>query len=184
MDRTAAAEAVKARRLEGWVLDHGAAILRTCFLYLSDRSLAEDAAQDTFLKAWQNMDQFDGSRGTSEKAWLMRIAINTCHDLHRSRWFRHVDMRKALEDLPPRYLRVEDPEQDELILDIMALPRKQKEVILLYYYQEMRLEEIAQALGVRASTVHYRLKKARTLLKNQLTGGDAHAGKANQTSHR
>ena len=175
MEHAAAAEAVNARRLKGWVMDYGTAILRTCFIYLADRGLAEDAAQDTFLKAWEKMDQFDEGRGTSEKAWLMRIAINTCHDYHRSRWFRHVDMRTALEDLPPRYLQAEDPDQEDLILDIMALPRKHKEVILLYYYQEMTLEEIATALNIRPSTVHYRLKKARALLKQQLTGG-AHEG--------
>lgn len=177
MDRAAAAEAAREKRLEGWVMAYGSAILRTCFLYLSDRSLAEDAAQDTFLKAWEKMDQFDESRGASEKTWLMRIAINTCHDLHRSRWFRHVDMGKALEDLPPRYLQAEDAkQQEELIVAIAALPRKLKEVVLLYYYQGMNLEEAAQVLGVRPSTVHYRLKKARVMLKTKLTGGDAHDG--------
>ena len=97
---------------------------------------AEDASQDTFLKAWRAMDQFEKRHGANEKTWLMRIAINTCHDYYRSKWFRNTNLEKALEDLPQRYLRVE-PKDITLTMDVMRLREPLKQVILLYYYQNL-----------------------------------------------
>ena len=170
MNRAVAAETVREKRFNQWVQDHGDAILRTCFVYLSNASDAEDAMQDTFLKAWKAMDQFEQRHGANEKTWLMRIAMNVCHDYHRSKWFRKVDLKKALEELPPRYLRVE-PEDITLTMDVMRLPETLKQVILLYYFQEFTLREVAEVLGISVSTAHYRLRKAEKLLKLQLTGG-------------
>lgn len=127
--------------------------------------------QDTFLKAWKAMDGFLEQEAHSAKAWLLRIAINRCRDYQRSRWFRHVDRTQALEDLPQHYLQVE-AEDRSLFLTILGLPVKQKQVILLYYYHRMPMQEVAQVLGVAVSTVHARLKKAEQALKMTLTGGD------------
>ena len=74
------------RWLEGAMARWEQSLLRTCFAYLGDLSLAEDAVQETFLKAWKNLDRFRGE--ASEKTWLLRIAINTCKDVRRSAWFR------------------------------------------------------------------------------------------------
>ncbi len=162
-------EAAKKQRFEQWVRQYSQSVLRTCFIYLADKSMAEDAMQDTFLKAWKAMDQFERRNDAGEKTWLMHIAINVCRDYHRSRWFRHVDMGKALEELPGRYLATA-PEDKTLMMDIMRLPAKQKQVILLYYYHEMTLREVADTLGIAPSTVHHRLKKAEALLKIVLEG--------------
>lgn len=159
------------QRLESWVRTYGDAVLRICFVYLADASQAEDAMQDTFLRAWHAMSRFEGRNGCSEKTWLMRIAMNVCRDYRRSRWFRHMDLRRALDELPA-HLTAIFPEDRLLMLDILRLPTKYKQVILLYYYQDMTLEEIAQTLQTSRSTVHHRLKKAEALLKTTLTGGD------------
>ena len=151
---------------------YGNAVLRTCFVLLADAKLAEDAAQDTFMRAWNAMEQFESRNGCSEKTWLMKIAVNVCRDYHRTRWFRHVDLRQSLEELPPHMLAV-TPEDRLLMLDILRLPSKYKQVLLLYYYQDLTLEETAQALHMSRSTVHHRLKKAEALLRSTLTGGDA-----------
>ncbi len=154
------------QRLERWVNDYSDAILRMCFVYLRDRQQAEDAMQDTFLKAWRHMAQM--SDETGERAWLMRIAINTCHDYHRSRWFKHIDLRRELEDIAPA---VDASEEDHaLLMDVYALPEKYKQVLLLYYYQEMTLEETAQSLCISRSAAHRRLVRARELLRGHLTG--------------
>lgn len=57
---------------------------------------------------------------------------------------------------------------------VMSLPHKYKEVVLLYYYQGLNLMEISEALGVAASTISTRLKKAREKLRRELEGGQAH----------
>ena len=100
MSNAVAAETVKDRRFMLWVKAYSDAILRTCFVYLSNVQDAEDAMQDTFLKAWKAMDQYEERNGASEKAWLLKIAVNVCHDYHRSKWFRKIDLQKALEELP------------------------------------------------------------------------------------
>lgn len=159
--------------LETWLREYGTSILRTCFVCLSDMRDAEDALQETFLKAWRAMDRYERRNGASEKTWLTHIAINVCRDMRRTRWFRHVDMRRALEEIPEG-MACALPEDRSLLLDIMQLPDKYKQPLLLYYYQDMTMEETAQALGMSKSTVYNRLKKAESILKLQLTGGDCY----------
>ena len=125
--------------------------------------------QDTFLKAWHCMEQFEGRNGGSEKTWLMRIAINTCRDYRRSKWFRNVDMSKAIEELP-LHLDTILPEDRILLMDILRLPEKYKQVILLYHYQELTLREVAEVFGISYSSAQRRLRKAQGLLKQTLTG--------------
>lgn len=157
-------DTIDEQRLARWINEYGDSILKICFVYLADRSLAEDATQDTFLKAWRHMRQFEKRSDLSEKSWLMRIAINTCHDYHRTRWFRHVDMRRALDDLPMDAISIDDADRS-LFLDISAMPERYKQVVLLRFYQEMSIDEIALALRIGPSAVRYRLRKALRMLK-------------------
>ena len=61
--------------MERLMAQHGDSLLRMCYMLLRDRELARDAAQESFLKAYRALDTL--REGDSEKAWLMRIAINT-----------------------------------------------------------------------------------------------------------
>lgn len=151
------------------VEDHQAALLRTCYVVLKDYALAEDAVQETFLKAYRAMDTFRGDCG--EKTWLMRIALNTCRDMKRVAWLRHVDRRVTPEQLPQACVPFE-ARDDSIVQSILRLPRKEREVLLLYFYQDMTLEEIGQAMGLSKSTISARLKRAKAKLRAVLEGGD------------
>ena len=155
-------------RLNHMVLTYEKDLLRLCCVYLRDIELARDAVQETFLKAYRRMDHFEGK--ASEKTWLMRIAINTCKDMLRGGWLRHVDRAAVLDDLP---LPVDPPGIGQIALTsaIMALPRKQMEVILLNCQQGMTIRETARALGITPPAVINRLKKARNALRIELEGG-------------
>ena len=151
--------------LERLMTQYGTQLLRMCCLHLRDVSLAEDAVQDTFVKAYRRLD--DLSDDSRERAWLMRIAINTCKDVRKSAWFRHIDRSTALDQLP------EDSypftmQDDTLTRAVMALKPMLKEAVLLCWYQELPAEEAAQALGISRSTVYNRLEKAKKLLKKEL----------------
>ena len=163
------------QKLSQWIEAYSDSILRTCYLYLSDQDQAKDALQDTWIKAWKHMDDFDRRGIVHEKAWLLRIAINICRDYRRTAWFRHIDRKTALEELPQRFVAVE-PEDHSLTLMVMDLPDRLKQVILLYYYQGLTMLETAEALGTSQTTVHRRLKKAEELLKVSLEGGVAYEG--------
>ena len=163
--------AASVQRLEQWLEQYGSGILRTCYVYLKDAALAQDAMQDTFVKAWQKMDTFEGRGGASPKTWLTHIAVNVCRDYRRSRWFKWVDMRKSIEEMPVA-VRQATLEERELFESVMALPDKYREAVLLYYYQELTLEETAQVMNMSRSTVHHRLQKARQMLKLSLERSD------------
>ena len=151
------------------VEQHQAALLRTCYVILRDYALAEDAVQETFIKAYKAAGSFRGDCG--EKTWLMQIAMNTCRDMKRRAWFRRVDRRITPEQLPEASVPFE-PLDDGIIQSIMRLPYKEKEVLLLYYYQDMTLNEIGQSLGLSVSTISTRLTRARKKLKMALEGGE------------
>jgi len=142
-------------------------LMRLCYLYLHDVHLAEDAVQETFIKASRALADFRGE--SSEKTWLTRIAIRTCYDIRRNSWFRYINRRVTPEMLPET---VEpSSEQDQtLTVAVMNLPRKLKETIILYYYQDMTTVEIAEMLGITQPTVSYRLKQGREKLRAQLEG--------------
>lgn len=142
-----------------------ATLARSCCLILHDAALAEDAVQETFIKAYKTLDSFRGE--CSEKTWLTRIAVNVCRDMLRAGWFRHVDRRVTPDALPdaPSFAT---PSDDALTLAIMKLPRKLREAVVLYYYQGMDMQETAAALNCAVSTVSLRLKQARKALRTDL----------------
>ncbi|MDO5377764.1 MAG: sigma-70 family RNA polymerase sigma factor [Clostridia bacterium] len=146
---------------------YGDSIKRMCCVYLRDLGAAEDAAQETFIKAFEHIDQLLGGGVRSEKAWLTRIAINTCKDMLRSSWMRHIDRRQAIEELP---LSVMPRHEDSIALTqaVMALPPKLREIVLLYYYQDMNLRACAEALDISAPTATRRLQQAQARLKAEL----------------
>ena len=158
--------------LETWLREYGTSILRTCFVCLSDMRDAEDALQETFLKAWRAMDRYERRNGASEKTWLTHIAINVCRDMRRTRWFRHVDRAVEIENLP---LPVSPPSAEHIALTqaIMRLKGKYREVVLLHCDQGLTVRDTAKALGIAAPAVINRLKKARAALAEALGEGDA-----------
>lgn len=151
------------------VNEYQSALKNLCYMMLHDEALAEDAVQETFIKAYKGLAAFRGDCG--QKTWLMRIAVNTCRDMQRSGWFRHVDRRVSPDMMPDQ--AAESPEEsEELAQAIVALPDKYKEVVLLYYYQDMTIKEIAQTLSIAQSSVFNRLKRAEKKLRTALEGRD------------
>ena len=161
------------QKLSEWIEQYSDPILRTCYLYLSDMQMAEDALQETWIKAWKYMDDPSRKPVANEKAWLLRIAVNTCKDYRRTAWFRHVDRQNALEDLPPRFVAAE-PADNSVSMIVMDLPDKYKQIILLYYYQGLTIQETASVLGLSVAAIHRRLRKAEALLKSALERGELH----------
>lgn len=147
---------------------YGDAMLRMCYLSLHDVMLAEDAVQDSFLKAYQKWHTFRGE--CSKKTWLMRIAVNTCRDYRRRAWMWWNDRRVDVEQLILPGGTPVDSADDTVIRAVMALPPREKEAVLLKYYQQMKLGEIAQALDIPEGTVTSRLNRARDRLRRQLEG--------------
>ena len=144
---------------------HQTALLRMCYLNLHDREMAEDAVQETFIKAYRALPFFRGA--CNPKTWLMRIAINTCRDIQRGSWLKHISRTVALDQLaePSEYF---SEDAVAVNLEIARLPVKLREAVLLYYYQNMGIEEVAEALGIAVSSASERLKRAKEKLRYAL----------------
>ena len=140
-------------------------LLHLCFAYLGDPALAEDAVQETFFRAWKGYGRFRGE--AQEKTWLTRIAINACKDLMKSAWARKTDRSVTPDALPEGSVPFQ-ARDDTVTRAVLALPPKLKEAVLLRWYQGLTLEEMARVLRLPRSTVNYRLKKAKALLRDEL----------------
>lgn len=156
-------------RLTRLVATCQAPLLRLCFAYLHDEESAKDAVQETFLKAYRHFSSFNG--GSSEETWLYRIAINTCKDMRRSSWFRHIDRSVSLDSIPEPTAAPEAGES-ELTLEIMKLPIKLREAALLCWFRGMSYKEAADVLGISFQAVSGRLNRARKKLRIHLEGSD------------
>ena len=143
---------------------YGNDLLRICFLYLRDYHMAEDALQDTFEKAIRAFPRFRGE--CAEKTWLTRIAINVCKNKLRAPWHkRRVDDADFCARLAETKPTEEGENSESLALAISKLSPKYKEVVLLFYYEEMQLKEIAGTLHIPEATVSTRLLRAREELR-------------------
>lgn len=149
----------KEKQLEEWISRYSSAVLKLCFMYLGSTEMAKDAMQDTFVKVWKHMDQFQSRHELSAKAWIIKIAVNTCRDYQRTAWFRHIDMRQSIDELPEPIEPAAEISRD-LFMDVMNLPAKYKQVILLHHFHNLNLSETSLALGISRTSVSKRLKKA------------------------
>ena len=146
-------------------------LLRLCYAYLHDRELAKDAVQETFMKVYRNLGSFDGR--SSEKTWLNRIAINTCKDLRRSGWFRHMDRTVTPDMIPEKAYPVTEREES-ITVAVMELPVKLRETALLCWLQGMTSQEAADTLGISHQAVSSRLNRARRKLQSVLERSAEH----------
>ena len=155
--------------LERLMDTYGDGITRMCYLYLKDWYLAEEATQETFIKAYRYFDTFRNE--ASEKTWLTQIAINTCKNYARTSWFKRVQVGTTKKEESIGSFEEEllsTIEQNEVLNQVSRLQHKYKEVILLYYYQEMKVSEIAEILDISEGTVKMRLNRARKKLRECL----------------
>ena len=151
--------------IERLMEQYGSSLLRMCALYLKDADLAQDAVQETFIRAYRHLDNYRGE--SSEKTWLTAIAMNVSRDMLRTAWFHHQSRSTDIDALPEQPADFEFPD-NTVLAEVMRLPAKYREVILLRYYEGLKLKEVASALGLSDSRVRSRLNKANELLRDRL----------------
>lgn len=139
------------------ILDaYGNMLLRLCTVMLGNADDAEDALQETIIRYFRKAPTFENKE--HEKAWLLKVASNQCRDMLRLR-IRHpkIDIESA-QDLAAE-------SSDSGILEaLMTLPEKFRLVLLLYYVEEYRIDDIAKFIRKTPSAVKMRLHKGRKLL--------------------
>jgi RNA polymerase sigma-70 factor (ECF subfamily) len=161
-----------------------------CYRMLGSYDDAEDAVQETFVRAWRAHDSFDGGPGV--RAWLYRIATNTCLDAIRrtNRRLSHLGSFAEvpwLSPYPDRMLDLVAPSADEpdavavaretvelaYIAVIQLLPARQRAVLLLRDVLDWSAGATAAALEISVAAANSALQRARATLREQLPERDA-----------
>ena len=152
--------------IEHYVESYSDYLYHMAYMYTKDRFVAEEIVQDVFIIFYKSR-QFEGR--ASVKTYLTRIVINKSYDYIRKQKIRQLVTLEAFKTTKSaEYKLIQQYEQDEIIASILQLPLKYREVIFLYYYEEMSAVDISATLHITASTVRTRLQRAREKLKVSL----------------
>lgn len=153
-----------------------ARILAFCHAKVRSGPAAEDLAQEALLRGYRGLSSL--AEPESFGCWLHGIALRVCLDWLKRKEHQQVGFASAgidgdalIEPGEPPLDRLARQEQlQSLVREVEALPDECREVIMLYYYDDVTYQEIGDALGVSAATVNARLTKARNLLRQRLSG--------------
>lgn len=163
-------QAGDAAAIETLVHTYQSGMYRLALLLLDDPAEADDAVQEAFLSAFRALHTYQGS--ASLKTWLMAILVNESHDRLRkkSRLTRLKTRLQAFyllrEDPPyPEKTAIQHEADRDVWQAIQALGEKHRLPVILRYYQELSVAEIAQMLAISEGTVHSRLNTARERLR-------------------
>jgi RNA polymerase sigma-70 factor, ECF subfamily len=168
------------KQFEDLTMPFAKELYRLAFWRLGSRLDAEDAVQETFLRAYRSFKTFE--KGTNVKAWLNRILINTVNDSLRKKiqcpdTSSFDENSEEIDSIQSQSSSLRDPElmmieQDcdsALLLVLQKLPSTLLQPLLLRELQDMSYEEISTVLGIPQGTVMSRLFRARRTLRDRLS---------------
>ena len=146
--------------------EYGEYCLRLAYLYTKDWALAEEIAQDTFLAYYKQHFR----QQSSIKTYLTRIVINKSKNALRFKWAKKRQPIYIEPELIPsnEHTYLQKEQQQTLTNALLQLPIKYREPIILHYYQQFSVSEIADMLTTKENTVKTRLKRGRDQLKQLL----------------
>lgn len=154
-------------------------IYAVAYRYMRNKEDAEDVVQDTFIKAFNALEQFNDQSGTALISWLYRIAINTSIDLLRKKKKMKTKLSNPyLQDQAYAKTATDDPADADVIRDareriaavLDQLTSKQRMVFVLRHFQHFSLKEIALHMNCSTGGVKKQLFRAVSMVKNELKG--------------
>ncbi len=165
----------RSEAFEKIVEEYQSMVFTICVNMLKERALAEEAAQDVFVKVYKNLKSF--ARKSSFKTWIYRIAYRTAIDYHRKKRYHNVSidqqdqpMQLADDHSNAQELLERQDEMKTLESAMKQLDNDDNLLLSLYYFQEKNIQEVAKITGLTESNVKIKLfrirKKLRSLLQN------------------
>ena len=153
-------------------------VYNLCYRMLGEGGSAEDASQETFWRAWQNLNRYDPQR--SFITWLLSIAAHFCIDQQRKRRvslfeldeFPDFDISNPLEPTPEKVVTLNE-EDAALHTLINQLSPQDRAAVILKYWNDCSEEEISQMLSLTVSAVKSRLHRARRQLAEMISSGQS-----------
>ncbi|GAB2921572.1 RNA polymerase sigma factor [Paraburkholderia jirisanensis] len=146
---------------------------------LGDRMEAEDVAQEAFLRIWQHAPRWREGEARFD-TWLHRVALNLCYDRLRKQPDEPADeLPDSADPAPLPDVRLEARSRAARVqAALAALPVRQREALVLNYYQELSNVEAASLMGITVDALESLLARARRNLRAQLAGSDRPAGQS------
>ena len=156
----------KKERLEQIFRDYYQLIYRVAFSQVKNHADAEDITQEVFLKIIRHDMRYQSME--HERAWIVRVTVNLCRDLLKSKWHRTSvsmeDVSEAQRGSCENFTEI----QDDMMWAVLQLPEKYRNCLYLFYYEDYSIKEIAQSLEMPENTVKTNLKRGRQALKEFL----------------
>ncbi|MFJ7666821.1 sigma-70 family RNA polymerase sigma factor [Lysinibacillus sp. NPDC097195] len=155
--------------LEKIIDDYAEHLLRLAYFYVKNQHVAEDIVQEVFIKFSEQAQAYE-ERGQL-RAYLSTLTINKSKDYLKSWHYKKCILQEKLfltQAKKQRDALIEAEERSQIGAAILKLPLTYREPILLYYYEELKIADIAQVLELPENTVKTRLKRAREALKPHL----------------
>ncbi|WP_433745257.1 sigma-70 family RNA polymerase sigma factor [Falsibacillus pallidus] len=156
--------------LENLIDQYEKAITQFAFTYVKDWEAAQDITQEVFIKVYEKLNSFQ--QRSSMKTWLFSITANQCKDYLRVQESGKRKLTSFIqkvftqqEERSPEDLIQEKQQNTSLAQDVLCLPVKYREIIILYYYEELNTNEIAALLNQSPSSIRTKLDRARKQLK-------------------
>lgn len=143
-------------------------LVNMAWRFCRDRAMAEDMAQEVFLKTFRSLASFRGDAAFS--TWLISIAVNTYRSHLRAEGqpLLSLDPARILTGGQDTLHGLEEQQRDEAVRRaVLTLPERYREAILVYYFEEKDLAEAARVLGVAEGTLKARLHRGRELLRRR-----------------
>ena len=163
---------------DGIMRQHQRRIYRVLLCLVRDPDVADTLTQECFLRAFAKRGSFRGDARVS--TWLVRIALNLAHDHNRSRrwaFWRRLERSERIEAVAgpdarpsPEAVLLNRESMREIQVAVESLPDRQKTIFLLRYVEEMPLEAIAEAMGLKLGTVKTHLYRAVETIRSACGG--------------
>lgn len=148
-DLAAVVEASSRHAVEALFEEHWPTAWRAAYAVTGRPDLADDAAQDAFISAIRSLGRFD--RGRPFAPWIAKIAVNRARDLLRAERRRNLSSLDGTTEAPAR------ADMSGLLAAVAALPREQREAVVLRHVLGFSLQEVAEIVGAPEGTVSSRL---------------------------
>jgi RNA polymerase sigma-70 factor, ECF subfamily len=144
---------------------YGDRLFKVCYLMLKETSLAEDAVQEVFIQIYKSIHSFHYK--ASLYTWIYKIAINKCRDILKQNGGFDLTLEPELitakTDLEQETLK--QLKRDNIRELVAELPSIYREIVILFYFEDLSVKEIATILEEKENTVKSRLLRARSILK-------------------
>lgn len=151
---------------------HSQKVYLLAYSFVKDHGIAEDIAQEVFIKCYKHLEKYRGD--ASITSWIYRITVNTSKDFIRKKKFINlIYPRQFFETLvhseSSEETFLKQNRKEQLLQIIFTLPIKYREILVLYYFHEQKVDEIGESLDINSNTVRTRLARGRDKLKQKIS---------------